>query len=155
MTPAARFRIKRPRVIHQTLDGEVVIINLETGNYYSMLGAGAEIWRAIERNADLENIVAALGRKYAGTRDGLAGAVARFVEQLQQEGLIEASGQGAPEGPQTLAPAPDAAPVHERAAFESPVLEKYDDMQDLILLDPVHEIDEEKGWPHVRPDTEG
>jgi hypothetical protein len=25
-------------------------------------------------------------------------------------------------------------------------------MQDLILLDPIHEVDED-GWPSVRPDT--
>lgn len=155
MTPATRFRIKKPRVIHQTLDGEVVIINLETGNYYSLLGTGAEIWSAIERNADLEGILAALGWKYAAPGDGLAEAVARFVEQLQQEGLIEALGQGAPEAPEALAPEPDAPPGYQGAAFEPPVLEKYDDMQDLILLDPVHEIDEEKGWPHLRPNTEG
>jgi len=29
------------------------------------------------------------------------------------------------------------------------VVEKYTDMQDLVLLDPVHEVDE-RGWPHVQ-----
>ncbi len=155
MTPATRFRIKKPRVIHQTLDGEVVIINLETGNYYSLRGTGAEIWSAIERHADLEGILAALGRKNADAGDGPAGMVARFVEELQREGLIETSGQVAPESPESLTPAPDAPSGHLEAAFEPPVLEKFDDMQDLILLDPVHEIDEERGWPHPRPDAEG
>ncbi len=30
-----------------------------------------------------------------------------------------------------------------------PRLETYSDMQDLILLDPVHEVDE-RGWPHAQ-----
>jgi hypothetical protein len=28
-----------------------------------------------------------------------------------------------------------------------PVLNKYTDMQDLLLLDPIHEVDE-RGWPN-------
>jgi hypothetical protein len=39
-------------------------------------------------------------------------------------------------------------PLPEPSGFEPPVLEKFTDMQDLILLDPVHEVDE-RGWPHV------
>ena len=33
--------------------------------------------------------------------------------------------------------------------FVPPTLEKYTDMQDLVLLDPVHEVDE-RGWPHAQ-----
>jgi hypothetical protein len=29
------------------------------------------------------------------------------------------------------------------------MLERYEDMQDLILLDPVHEVEEE-GWPRAK-----
>jgi hypothetical protein len=39
---------------------------------------------------------------------------------------------------------------HGHRAFEPPLLEKFDDLQDLILLDPVHEVLEEEGWPHAR-----
>ena len=39
-----------------------------------------------------------------------------------------------------------------RVAFEAPVLEKYTDMQTLLLVDPVHEVDD-RGWPHEAPST--
>jgi hypothetical protein len=31
-----------------------------------------------------------------------------------------------------------------------PVLQKFQDMKELILLDPVHEVHEDLGWPHPR-----
>jgi hypothetical protein len=35
--------------------------------------------------------------------------------------------------------------------FEIPALEKYTDMEELLLLDPIHEVDE-TGWPNIAPD---
>ena len=37
-------------------------------------------------------------------------------------------------------------PQQDNLNFEKPVLQKHTDMQELLLLDPIHEIDE-KGWP--------
>jgi hypothetical protein len=34
--------------------------------------------------------------------------------------------------------------------FVPPVLERYDDMEDLLLLDPVHDVDAQ-GWPQPAP----
>jgi hypothetical protein len=46
------------------------------------------------------------------------------------------------------APAP-AAPA-AGAVFAPPRLEVFDDLQDLFLVDPIHDVDE-AGWPHVTP----
>jgi hypothetical protein len=43
--------------------------------------------------------------------------------------------------------------VNGRIPFQAPALEKHSDMQDLILLDPVHEVGP-RGWPHAA-DSEG
>jgi hypothetical protein len=36
--------------------------------------------------------------------------------------------------------------VSGRLSFTHPQLQKYTDMQELLLLDPIHEV-EESGWP--------
>ena len=41
------------------------------------------------------------------------------------------------------------SPAAELPNFERPKLGKYTDMQDLLLADPIHEVDEQ-GWP-VQP----
>jgi hypothetical protein len=159
-----RFRIRAPQVIHETVDGEVVMVNLETGNYYSLVGTGTRIWDALARAAPLEDVLADLGP--AGAEPGGDGraAVEAFVEELVREGLIVAADGPAPadgaapaDGPTPAAPpAPGGVQgttstgAPGRAPFAPPILEKFTDLQALILLDPVHEADEERGWPRPR-----
>ena len=44
-----RFKVNTPPVIHETLDGEVIVVNLDTGTYYSIPGTGAEIWTLVDQ----------------------------------------------------------------------------------------------------------
>jgi hypothetical protein len=49
----------------------------------------------------------------------------------------------------------DPEPLTAAAAITAaPVLEKYTDMQELLLLDPIHDV-EEAGWPKARPAAGG
>ena len=149
MTSTERFRVRHPKVVHQTIDGEVIIINMDTGTYYSLSGSGAAIWESIAREARLDEIVGSLAERYDGTIEAFGTAVGQILDRLREEGLIVPT-PDRPDLPRArgLAPEPGAS---SRLPFEAPVLEKYVDMQDLILLDPVHEVDETEGWPHTRP----
>lgn len=35
-------------------------------------------------------------------------------------------------------------------AFVAPVLHKYTDMQEFMLVDPLHDVEADAGWPHVK-----
>ena len=151
MTIAAsiRWSISRPNVVHETIDGEVVTINLDTGSYYSLDRAGADVWALIERGATTDEIVQSIGQRYDGDPTGVRRAIVGLLEELRREGLIVA------DGTVERIPPPehdDAGPV--RPGFEAPVLRKYTDMQELIMLDPVHEVDE-TGWPNRKPEPTG
>ena len=146
-----RFRVNAPQVIHEAIEGEVIIINLETGNYYSLKGSGASIWEVLHNSTaiDLEGVVDALAPRFDTPRAELEAALGRFVDELSAEGLlVGADAADEPDTPRAAISADGAA----KQAFEQPVLEKYTDMQDLVLLDPVHEVDE-AGWPQQRPDV--
>jgi hypothetical protein len=133
------FRVNGPNVINEVIDGEAVIINLASGDYFSLRGSGSYIWQAIDAGADVGAIVGAFTAAGLGDEVAIGGAVEGLVAQLVAEDLIVAS-DGSGSSP-SLAP-PDGD------TFEAPALEKFTDMQDLILLDPVHEVDE-RGWPHT------
>jgi hypothetical protein len=141
---AGRYRVRSPQVIHEAIDGEVVIINLENGNYYSLRGTGAHVWGAVSGLADTGEIAADLERSYEGAA-GAGASVAPFLAELEAEGLIIPL-TGEPDGAATWRP--DGTP---QEPFQPPVLERFTDMQDLILLDPVHEVDEAEGWPRPKP----
>jgi len=45
----------------------------------------------------------------------------------------------------------DATALGDRLEFSAPRLDKYTDMQQLLLIDPIHEVSDEQGWPKVKP----
>jgi hypothetical protein len=140
-----RFQVNNPRVMHETIEGEVILINLDTGTYYSLRDSAADVWQGIQSGADEDEIVDALAGTYEGSRDEVREAVGELLSQLEQEGLIQRGDGGSGGGRFVL-----TSDRGERAPFPAPVLEKHIDMQDLILLDPVHEVDA-RGWPHAEP----
>ena len=126
----------------ETVDGEVVVIHLDTGNYDSLRSTGSLIWDAIERGVSVDAITRALDATAHNGTDTNAG-VASFVEELRAEDLIV---------PADSASAPGSGDTVERVPerFEPPVLEKYTDMTHVIQMDPIHDVDVARGWPHER-----
>jgi hypothetical protein len=150
MDSSTRLRVNAPKVIHEIIDGEAVIIDFDTGNYYSLDKVGTEVWAFIERSADLADIREALCGRYDGSREEIERAVVEFVGELQRENLVVLNAAEATEGMASTESPAHPEPASGRAVFEPPVLYKYDDMQELLLLDPIHEVDE-TGWPTVGP----
>lgn len=144
----ACMRVNAPHVIHESIDGEVIVIDLGTGNYYSLKGSGADVWDALARAGSVTQaaLVDALAARFDARREELDAGVTALLADLRQEGLIvdDATNGAAPEA---IAPDPSVA----KSVFTPPQLEKFTDMQDLVLLDPVHEVDA-TGWPQRRPD---
>jgi hypothetical protein len=127
--------------VSETIDGEVIVIHLERGSYFSLRDTAAELWALVEQGCAQETIVEALVSRYPAAPDQeIASEAGRFLDELRSEGLIVES-NGAP------APVPDLEPATEE--FRPPLLEKYTDLEDLIMLDPIHEVEPE-GWPAPR-----
>ena len=83
----ASFRVNSPTVVSETVDREVVMIHLDTGNYYSLRSTGALIWDALERGATVESITSALGATSHNGSD-VGAVVGSFVDELMTEELI-------------------------------------------------------------------
>jgi len=152
MTSSVCFRVNNPNVIQEIIDGEVVIINLDNGNYYSLANVGADIWSLIESGAAVSEVVDRIRQRYEGDHVDIEDAVNRFVAELQRQALIVPTGAKEPEdikGPDMQV---ETGADTVRPLFEAPVLHTYTDMQDLLLLDPIHEVDE-TGWPNINPDN--
>ena len=134
------LRLWRPEstIISDVVDGEAIVINMIDGRYHRITGPAVELWEALKTEIALD----LLTRQALGLDSSLtAGDVARFVNDLFQSGLLACSAVD-PTTLQTLAVGASDGPPKLQ-------LESYDDMADLILLDPVHEVGE-YGWP-LRP----
>jgi hypothetical protein len=141
----SRFRVVNPKIIWQCFDDELVVINLESGKYYSLNGTGAAIWKLMDAGCSPAGAVeqTANGDCIPELREQVLG----FWQRLVEEGLIRESPDGG--APQT----PTAEPTPPRTQpWEPPTLATYADMEDLFLLDPIHDVDE-AGWPSRAPEA--
>jgi hypothetical protein len=143
-----RYRVNSPQVINETIDGEAIMINLATGSYYSLDRVGGEVWALLEASLPVDDIVVQLGRRYDAVENDIRRGVDDLLQRLSSEELVVPCDDSDPIGAASLEQA-----LASRPPFRAPRLEKFTDMQDLILLDPVHEVDS-RGWPHL-PDGNG
>jgi Coenzyme PQQ synthesis protein D (PqqD) len=141
----ARVAINRGPVIHETIDDEVIVIHLVSGNYYSLRKSGKDIWHLLEHGATLDQIVDVLAERSTTPRQEVDRSVRRLVDDLLREDLAIVTVVG--DGPSIGIAASSNGAGRAVEEFAEPKLERYTDMQDLVLLDPVHEVGPE-GWPH-------
>jgi hypothetical protein len=139
------YRINSPQVISETVAEETIIVNLATGHYFNLQGTAVEIWDALERGEDVDGIVDSLGQRYEAANGAISEAVDELVQSLVDNDLIVAD-----ESREAIPAAAAGSRNGDggRLPFVAPSFTTFTDMQDIILLDPVHEVDS-RGWPHT------
>ena len=138
-----RFVINAPSVVSEVIDGEAIIMNVRSGNYYSSAGTGAVIWSWIEQGRTKGQIRELAFSRYHGDRQRIEHALGLFFENLVSENLVRED---------SAAQAEHASGKVEGGAteaFSDPKLCAYTDMQDLLFLDPIHDVDA-IGWPEAK-----
>ena len=128
-----------PDVVHETIDGEAILINLATGTYFSLEGSGAEVWSLLVAGSSVGDAASALAAKHGADEGAVRAEVAQLAAALVDHGLLTG------EVP-ALDPAGGAL-----GTFVAPALGVFTDMEEFLLVDPIHEVEPEKGWPHVAP----
>jgi hypothetical protein len=133
--PGLRYTIDGKRIAHQEVEGEVIVIDFVAGTYFSMQGTAGEIWQMLVAGVDAPTIAAHY------RKDAPAGEIEAFLAELLAKTLIETGDAGAGE-------AVPAALLDRPTTYATPRLEIFEDLADLIMLDPVHDVTE-AGWPHA------
>lgn len=145
----ARFRPNEKEVAAKVLDGEAIIINLSNGIYYSMDKVGGVLWAMIAEGHSLEEILAAIVARYDVSPEQARADLERLAAELLQENVVLASDHAPPpreiQGPGS----------RQKLAYESPQLNIYRDMGDLLALDPPMPGLEEIPWKEPAEGSSG
>lgn len=136
------YRIPQSEVSAEVFDQEVLAINLASGHYHSFREAGVDLWNLVTGGHSIDTAAAALAAATGAPLPTVLADARAFVDAAIAHGLLVAI--ETPDAPVTNVPL-------RTAPYVSPVLEHYSDMQELLLIDPVHEVDV-SGWPR-RPDA--
>ena len=123
-----QYDLASEEVAAKLIDGEAVIINLETGVYYSLGGAGATVWAMLAAGHTPNETIDQVAVSYDEDRARVADDVDALVADLASEGLIAPT-------PCREAQPPDFDIAAERT-YWPPVVERYSDLSDLLALDP-------------------
>ncbi len=142
MSFTAQYEVSTPEVVAEDFGSEIVILNLNNGKYFSLTGLASNLWRDLAAGHSPQRVIDQLSQTYGQQ----AAAIQQFVETLIGEQLIRSRSSAN----EILDPAHATVVITMSPEAVFPPLEMYDDMAELILSDPIHDVDEEMGWP-VKP----
>ena len=117
-------------ITSKVMDGEAIMINLANGIYYSMDKVGGTIWEGVEREQRLDQILQSIVTAYEVSEEEARKDLENLVRQLLEENLIVLQEHG------ESSPLNDEGQAATPVPYESPVLNSYRDMGDLLALDP-------------------
>ncbi len=131
------YALNESKMFADITDDVAIVINSETGIYYGMNGFGTSVFQNIIDGVSVENIASAL-KNISGAPADIESRLGAFVDALKEKEIIV---DGTDNG--------NAANIDESAAtadaFEMTVNE-YNDAQEMLLADPIHEVKEDTGW---------
>lgn len=132
------YTIPKSKVIYEILNMEVIAIDFDTGNYYALVHVAKQIWCCLEKGFSKDEIADLLAQHYQKDLKEIFRDVDSFFEQLLKNGLIEKAQEGPDLKKEDL--------ILEPWGYEPPTVQIYTDVQNLLLIDPIHEVTE-AGWP--------
>jgi coenzyme PQQ synthesis protein D (PqqD) len=139
------YRVNSPRVIFEIIDGELIMVHMDRGAYYTADDVGAAVWDLITSGCTVAEMCRWLAARYEGGAQEIEAGVQSFIERLRAEDLISPAeatdGQAMPAPPVAI----------QRGRFHPPDLQSYRDMEDMLALDPIHDV-EAAGWPVPKSD---
>ena len=91
--PTLNDRVSVPdTVVSRELDGETVLLNLETGIYFGLDAVATDMWRAMLESASLADAFGHVGARYDVAPDVLRDDLLQLARQLFAKGLLQADG---------------------------------------------------------------
>jgi hypothetical protein len=123
--------VNSSRCTSETLGDETLVIDTVSGTLYVLRGLGATVWVALTKNAARPSLLVEQATERFGSEVGdalgttLAGLAPLFVTGSEEMLVMD--------WPQTAEP---------------PMLERFDDIADILTLDPIHDVQPDAGWPY-------
>jgi len=137
------YCIETPEVVSDIIDGEAVMLHRTYGDYFSADGVGSLIWQWIGEGRSRSQILNMLNASFSASLAEIATAVDSFLADLVAHKLVRETVEGDKSATETLIE-PQTKP---EAEFVRPTLHVYSDIRNIMLLDPIHDVDENIGWP--------
>lgn len=130
MSLHTRLSVNEEELSAKVIDGEAIIINFSNGIYYSLDGVGGVVWEMIERGYTVEEMIKAISAHYKVSPEAVKLDLERLERELVEENLVKVSDQKSPKEET------QKREIQQNGSYDSPKLNIYRDMGQLLALDP-------------------
>ena len=79
----------QPDVLSQTVDNEVVLLDLKNESYFGLNEVGARLWQLVQDNHDLQDVYAIIGDEYDVDAVALQQDLDKLVDDLVKAELLQ------------------------------------------------------------------
>jgi hypothetical protein len=131
------LEVAKPDCVADDLDGEIVVLNLVSGVYFSLRNLAAAVWRDLAAGHSVDSLISGIGR----VDERIAEATATLIGNFEQTGIMrQASPRPVDTEPESIALV--------RTGEARLTIESFEDMKELVLSSPVHihDVDDKMGW---------
>jgi hypothetical protein len=135
------FEVNEHLISMERLEGEVIIISFNNGKYYSTEFSGADILWLVKQKVNPKSWESILGSKY-GFEAFPKDEILEFLNKCLGEGILVETKSSM----DNEASLPNDFLV---SGWISPKLLAFSDLQDLLMVDPIHDSSLE-GWPRLK-----
>lgn len=87
------YLVRETNLVASEIDGEIVILDMASAEYFSLMGAGAFLWRELETSKSVGELVDQTQKHFSIDRATCSADVMVFAKDLVAKGLLRIVGQ--------------------------------------------------------------
>lgn len=136
------LRFNEEKAFVDSVDDQLVALLVETGSYYTFNEAATAVVTDLAAGYEVDEVAEAL-ESLAG--EGAREKLGTFLADVLAKDIMEEYEGDVPEGRPAMACAALSLPGGELSLD----MDGYDDVAAYFLIDPIHEVDPDMGWPNL------
>jgi len=139
-----RYILNAPTFASETFPNEVIVLDTTNGTYYALTGNAPQAWSPLIQGQPLQDVANIVAELTGASVDQVRSDLDVFIADMMCENVLVARPSETVSEAAVLSSSMEVEP-----AYTGFVWEKHVDLDELLVLDPIHEVDPDKGWPHA------
>ena len=141
---AQQYKLNTESFATQSFPEEVIVLDVHKGTYYALTGNAPQAWLALLAGLTIPGISAQIAKRTGSEQHSVETELSRFVAELVEDTVL------LPREAEDVPAAQAADGLSTITEYLGFVCDKHSDLDELLVLDPIHDVNPQKGWPHGR-----
>ena len=77
------------KIVWREVDGEAVILNVDSSNYFTLNETGTHIWKMLKSGNTVSGITAAMSKEYGVSESRVRNDVNKLITSLKNEKIVD------------------------------------------------------------------